>query len=112
VLNINYNLHTDVWLNYKIAACSAKVLVFGAKLAPNRKMTRLPATPKKTVDHRARQSLRLEAQLWAAIDVARSQRPGNVSRNTWITEAILEKITREGADREQAVSLITGDRRA
>lgn len=29
-----------------------------------------------------------------AVDDARSKRPGKISRNTWITEAILEKLER------------------
>jgi hypothetical protein len=67
------------------------VLVFGAKLAPNYKMSHLS----KHIDDRTRQSLRLAPQLWAQIDLDRALRAGNVSRNTWITEAILEKIARE-----------------
>lgn len=43
----------------------------------------------------SRQNLRLKMELWEAIDIARSKRIGNVSRNTWITEAILEKLARE-----------------
>jgi len=46
-------------------------------------------------DERTRQSLRLDQELMAAIDLARLRRPGNISRNTWITEAILEKLSRE-----------------
>ncbi|KVU88407.1 hypothetical protein WK74_09155 [Burkholderia ubonensis] len=49
--------------------------------------------PAKT-STRHRQSLRLNDATWAAIDSARSSRPGNVSRNTWITEAITEKLQR------------------
>jgi predicted HicB family RNase H-like nuclease len=41
-------------------------------------------------------NLRLSAELFAALDTARTVRPGNVSRNTWITEAIVERLTREG----------------
>jgi hypothetical protein len=44
---------------------------------------------------RQRQSLRLEPKLWAGIDASRGRRGGLVSRNTWITEAILEKLERE-----------------
>lgn len=44
---------------------------------------------------RTRQNLRLDPALGAAIDRARLKRPGNVSRNTWITEAILEKLSRD-----------------
>jgi len=32
----------------------------------------------------------------AAIDAACAARPGNVSRNTWIAEAVEEKLAREG----------------
>lgn len=49
-------------------------------------------------EDRPRQSLRLEQPIWTAIDKARLRRPGNISRNTWITEAIEEKLAREGAD--------------
>jgi metal-responsive CopG/Arc/MetJ family transcriptional regulator len=65
-------------------------------------MNRSPMIMAKHFDERARQSLRLPAEVWTAIDAARSKRAGNVSRNTWITEAILEKITRERV--EQAMS--------
>jgi metal-responsive CopG/Arc/MetJ family transcriptional regulator len=44
---------------------------------------------------RARQSLRLDAELWEMIDASRSGRPGSVSRNTWIAEAIMEKLAAE-----------------
>jgi hypothetical protein len=43
---------------------------------------------------RARQSLRLERRVWTAIDRACDKRPGNISRNTWIAEAVLEKLSR------------------
>ncbi len=46
-------------------------------------------------DNRIRQSVRLDKQLWDGIDRACSERPGSVSRNTWITEAILEKLHRD-----------------
>jgi hypothetical protein len=52
-----------------------------------------PNRPKK--DRRDRQSLRLEPKVWDAIDAALAQRSGYVPRNTWITEAILEKLERE-----------------
>ena len=42
-----------------------------------------------------RLNLRLAPALFRAIDAAREGRPGNVSRNTWITEAIQEKLSRE-----------------
>jgi hypothetical protein len=44
---------------------------------------------------RLRQSLRLDPQLWDKIDRDRGRRAGSVSRNTWITEAILEKLARD-----------------
>jgi hypothetical protein len=40
-------------------------------------------------------NLRLSASTFAEIDQARAGRPGNVSRNTWIAEAIQEKLSRE-----------------
>lgn len=50
-------------------------------------------------------NLRLSAECFEAIDAARLARPGNISRNTWITEAIEEKLARErfaGPSPEQA----------
>jgi hypothetical protein len=41
-----------------------------------------------------RVNLRLEAETFAAIDDACAVRPGNVSRNTWIAEAVQEKLAR------------------
>ncbi len=49
-------------------------------------------------DDRIRQSIRLDKQLWDGIDRVRSERPGNISRNTWITEAVLEKLQRDVAN--------------
>lgn len=40
-------------------------------------------------------NLRLSAETFDAIDTARAARPGAVSRNTWITEAVQEKLARE-----------------
>jgi hypothetical protein len=48
-----------------------------------------------TVRDLDRINLRLSAETFALIDAARAGRPGNVSRNTWITEAIAEKLMRE-----------------
>lgn len=42
-----------------------------------------------------RSTLRLSSELWTAIDNARDKRPGNVSRNTWLVEAITEKLAKE-----------------
>jgi hypothetical protein len=47
------------------------------------------------IDERTRQSLRLDPGVWTAIDTARMGRAGSISRNTWITEAIAEKLARE-----------------
>ena len=66
-------------------------------LAPLRRqlwvMTANHATTK--LDDRGRQSLRLGPEVWTAIDMARLRRAGSISRNTWITEAIAEKLARE-----------------
>jgi hypothetical protein len=43
-------------------------------------------------------NLRLPPETFAAIDRARATRPGHVSRNTWLTEAVEEKLTREAAN--------------
>jgi hypothetical protein len=42
-------------------------------------------------------NLRLAAETFADIDAACAARPGNVSRNTWIAEAVQEKLAREPA---------------
>jgi hypothetical protein len=47
------------------------------------------------LDDRGRQSLRLGPEVWTAIDTVRLRRAGSISRNTWITEAIAEKLVRE-----------------
>lgn len=49
-----------------------------------------------------RQSLRLPADICAALDAARTRRAGNVSRNTWIIEAVVEKLSRESDDGAQS----------
>jgi hypothetical protein len=41
-------------------------------------------------------SLRVEDTIMASVDASRAERPGAVSRNTWITEAIVERLQREG----------------
>lgn len=48
-----------------------------------------------TVRELDRINLRLTAETFERIDSARGRRNGNVSRNTWITEAIAEKLARE-----------------
>jgi len=35
---------------------------------------------------------------FAAIDRACASRPGHISRNTWLTEAVEEKLAREAAN--------------
>lgn len=41
-------------------------------------------------------SLRIESAVMGMIDASRVERTGKVSRNTWIAEAIDEKLRREG----------------
>ena len=48
-----------------------------------------------TVRSLDRINLRLAAETFASIDVACAARAGNVSRNTWIAEAVQEKLARE-----------------
>lgn len=43
-------------------------------------------------------NLRLPPETFRAIDDTRERRAGCVSRNTWIAEAIKEKLAREAAD--------------
>jgi metal-responsive CopG/Arc/MetJ family transcriptional regulator len=47
------------------------------------------------VRHIDRINLRLTSGTFEAIDEARAARPGHVSRNTWISEAVQEKLARE-----------------
>lgn len=54
----------------------------------------IPSKP-PTVRDLDRINLRLSAETFALIDTARADRLGNISRNTWITEAIAEKLARE-----------------
>jgi hypothetical protein len=48
-----------------------------------------------TVRSLDRINLRLSGETFEAIDASRNARPGNISRNTWITEAIEEKLARD-----------------
>ena len=68
------------------------MLANGATLAPNVEMMNQLDKNRP----RQRTNLRLSMNLWTAIDSDRERRAGNVSRNTWINEAILEKLEREG----------------
>jgi len=49
----------------------------------------------KQSENRSRANLRLDANIWEAIDQARNRRAGFISRNTWVMEAVLEKLARE-----------------
>jgi hypothetical protein len=64
----------------------------GATLAP---MTSDSKTT--TIRSLDRINLRLAGDTFTAIDAACAARPGNVSRNTWIAEAVEEKLARERA---------------
>ena len=61
-----------------------------------------------TVRSLDRINLRLAGQTFSAIDAACAARPGNVSRNTWIAEAVQEKLARE----PMAAASQTSERRA
>ena len=55
-----------------------------------------------TVKLTDRVNLRLPADVFAAIDASCAARAGRVSRNTWVAEAVREKLSR---DRGEVVSL-------
>jgi hypothetical protein len=65
-------------------------LISGAEMAPTLMMAANHEPSGKT-----RQNLRLKPEVWAAIDEARARRSGHVPRNTWIAEAIAEKLERD-----------------
>lgn len=52
----------------------------------------MTAKNQKTID---RINLRLSPDVFTLVDQARATRLGNMSRNTWIAEAIQEKLARE-----------------
>jgi metal-responsive CopG/Arc/MetJ family transcriptional regulator len=52
----------------------------------------------RTID---RINLRLSGETFDNVDEARCARPGKVSRNTWISEAIEEKLARDRASSGQ-----------
>lgn len=54
-----------------------------------------PDSKTATVRSLDRINLRLAAETFASIDVACAARAGNVSRNTWIAEAVQEKLAGE-----------------
>jgi hypothetical protein len=68
----------------------------GAILAPME-----PAAKSPAIQPLDRINLRLPAEVFEAIDATRARRPGTVSRNTWITEAIQEKLLREGVSNDK-----------
>jgi hypothetical protein len=59
----------------------------------------LPDSKSAMIRSLDRINLRLPAETFEAIDAARAGRPGNISRNTWITEAVEEKLARDRAGR-------------
>jgi hypothetical protein len=59
----------------------------------------LPDSKTAAIRSLDRINLRLPAETFEAIDAARTDRPGNISRNTWITEAVEEKLARDRAER-------------
>lgn len=65
----------------------------------------LPDSKPTNVRSLDRINLRLSADTFEAIDAARAARPGAISRNTWITEAIEEKLARMPAEDNAAVGL-------
>jgi hypothetical protein len=79
-------------------------------VAPRRRHPGCMNTDSKsgTVRNLDRINLRLAGDTFAAIDAACASRPGNVSRNTWIAEAIQEKLSRD----RLAVAAAEGERLA
>ena len=51
--------------------------------------------PRLGDEDEVRFTLRAPAYLFSLIDEFRGRRPGKISRNTWILEAITEKLKRE-----------------
>ncbi len=66
-----------------------------------------PDSKTATVRSLDRVNLQLAAETFAEIDAACATRPGNVSRNTWIAEAVQEKLARG-----PAVTAQSNERRA
>lgn len=62
------------------------------------------STNRKPLDRRNRQNLRLDPDVWEAIDAACKRHRGYVARNTWITEAILDKLERERVGQKPGVA--------
>ena len=55
----------------------------------------LPDSKTAAIRSLERINLGLPPETFEAIDAARAVRPGNISRNTWITEAVEEKLARD-----------------
>lgn len=70
-------------------------------LAPRWRHNNFMTQPARNGSDRSCATLRLDPSVGARIDRARMVRPGNISRNTWITEAILEKLERDEAEGEE-----------
>lgn len=51
---------------------------------------------KKTSNTKSRANVRFDPDIWAKVDQSRNTRVGFVSRNSWILEAVIEKLTKEG----------------
>lgn len=49
-------------------------------------------------DMDAKFTLRIPVYLRDAVDTSAASRPGRMSRNSWIAEAIVEKLKKEGVD--------------
>jgi predicted HicB family RNase H-like nuclease len=66
-------------------------------MAPKRRQLRrmIDSSKSSAIRPLDRVNLRLSSETFEAIDRARSARAGNVSRNTWIAEAIKEKLSRD-----------------
>lgn len=64
-------------------------------------MAPMKAIHKESRADLGRINLRLPSEMLEAIDSERLQRVGNVSRNTWIAEAVQEKLNRDGATNRQ-----------
>jgi metal-responsive CopG/Arc/MetJ family transcriptional regulator len=71
------------------------------KLCQNGAIMALMSPDAKSTEGLDRINLRLPKALFNAIDAARARRAGRVSRNTWIAEAVQEKLAREGAANDQ-----------
>jgi predicted HicB family RNase H-like nuclease len=56
-----------------------------------------------TIAELDRINLRLSGETFRSIDAARGARAGRISRNTWIAEAIEEKLVREASDADAVV---------